>query len=78
MNEPVSGVYALAYGAIEASVSLVTGYPGALATAAVNRILELTSPDEVQVKWTSNEKVAIEMAFGLYPDPPLLLRWLVP
>jgi indolepyruvate ferredoxin oxidoreductase alpha subunit len=43
---------------------LVTGYPGSPATAVVNAILELTGSDEVQVEWTSNEKVAIEMAFG--------------
>lgn len=64
MNKSVSGAYALARGAIEAGISLVTGYPGAPATAVVNEILELTSPDEVQVEWASNEKVAIEMAFG--------------
>jgi indolepyruvate ferredoxin oxidoreductase alpha subunit len=64
MNERVSGAYALARGAIEAGVSLVTGYPGSPVTAVVSGILELTSPDEVQVEWTSNEKVAIEMAFG--------------
>lgn len=64
MNEPLSGAYALARGAIEAGVSLVTGYPGAPVTPVVNAILELTSPDEVQVEWASNEKVAIEMAFG--------------
>jgi indolepyruvate ferredoxin oxidoreductase alpha subunit len=64
VNEPVSGAYALARGTIEAGVSLVTGYPGAPATAVVKEILALTSPDEVQVEWTSNEKVAIEMAFG--------------
>ncbi len=64
MNERVSGAYALARGAIEAGVSLVTGYPGSPVTAVVNAILQLTSPDEVQVEWTSNEKVAIEMAFG--------------
>jgi indolepyruvate ferredoxin oxidoreductase alpha subunit len=50
-----TGAYALARGAIEAGVSLVTGYPGAPATAVVNKILALTSPDEVQVEWTSNE-----------------------
>ena len=60
----LSGAGALAWGAIEAGVSLVTGYPGAPATAVVNSILELTSPDEVQVEWTSNEKIAMEMAFG--------------
>ena len=64
MNDSISGASALARGAIEAGVSLVTGYPGAPATAVVNRILDLTSPDEVQVEWASNEKVSIEMAFG--------------
>ena len=64
MNQPVSGACALARGAIEAGVSLMTGYPGAPATAVINSILELTSPTEVQVEWTSNEKVAVEMAFG--------------
>jgi indolepyruvate ferredoxin oxidoreductase alpha subunit len=64
MTQPVSGAYALARGAIEAGVSLVTGYPGAPTTDVVNKFLELTSPDQVQVEWTSNEKVAIEMAFG--------------
>ena len=64
MTKLVSGAYALAHGAIEAGASLVTGYPGVPATAVVDAILELTSPDEVQVEWTSNEKVAIEMAFG--------------
>jgi len=62
--KPVSGATALARGAIKAGVSLVTGYPGAPATAIVDAILGLTSPDEVQVEWTSNEKVAVEMAFG--------------
>jgi indolepyruvate ferredoxin oxidoreductase alpha subunit len=43
---------------------MVTGYPGAPATAVVNAILSLSESDEVSVEWTSNEKVAIEMAFG--------------
>ncbi|MFQ6100375.1 MAG: thiamine pyrophosphate-dependent enzyme [Anaerolineae bacterium] len=64
LSERISGAYALARGAIEAGVPLVTGYPGAPATSVVNSILELTSPDEVRVEWTSNEKVATEMAFG--------------
>ncbi|UCC63945.1 MAG: hypothetical protein JSV36_02470 [Anaerolineae bacterium] len=64
MTQPVSGATALAHGAIEAGVSLVTGYPGAPATHVVNALLSLTSSDEVQVEWTSNEKVAMEMAFG--------------
>ncbi|UCF60471.1 MAG: hypothetical protein JSV37_12000 [Anaerolineaceae bacterium] len=64
MNKTVTGAYALALGALEAGASIVTGYPGAPATAVVNHILELSSPEQVQVEWTSNEKVALEVAFG--------------
>lgn len=64
MSSLATGSQALARGAIEAGVSLVCGYPGAPATAVVNAILEQTSPREVRVEWTSNEKVALEMAFG--------------
>lgn len=64
MSQLVSGAHALAHGAIESGVALVTGYPGAPATAVVNGILQLTSPDQMRVEWTSNEKVGIEMAFG--------------
>ncbi len=64
MRRRVSGAYSLAHGAIESGVTLVTGYPGSPATAVVNAILELTAPEQVQVEWTSNEKVAIEIAFG--------------
>ena len=64
MSQKISGAAALASGAIQAGVSLVTGYAGGPATSVVNSILESTSPDEVRVEWTSNEKVAIEMAFG--------------
>jgi TPP-dependent indolepyruvate ferredoxin oxidoreductase alpha subunit len=45
MSQTVSGAYALAWGAVEAGVSLVTGYPGAPITAVVDAILERTSPD---------------------------------
>jgi indolepyruvate ferredoxin oxidoreductase alpha subunit len=59
-----SGARALAQAAIDAGATLVTGYPGAPATAVVNTIIELTSPDQVRVEWSSNEKVALETAFG--------------
>jgi indolepyruvate ferredoxin oxidoreductase alpha subunit len=59
-----TGAQALARGAIEAGVSLVTSYPGAPATAVVNSIIQSTTSDQARVEWTANEKVAIEMAFG--------------
>jgi indolepyruvate ferredoxin oxidoreductase alpha subunit len=43
---------------------VVTSYAGAPVTAVVNEILAQTTADEVQVHWTSNEKTAIEIAFG--------------
>ncbi len=64
LKRPASGALALAHAAIESGVSLVTGYPGSPATAVVNAILDLTSPDDVKVEWISNEKVAMEIAFG--------------
>lgn len=63
-NGTVSGALALAQGALDAGVRLVTGYPGSPITPIVNHIMRLTTPDAVQVTWNSNEKVAIEMAFG--------------
>jgi indolepyruvate ferredoxin oxidoreductase alpha subunit len=43
---------------------LVTGYPGSPATAVFEAILDQTSAETVQLEWNSNEKVAIEIAFG--------------
>ena len=64
MSRYVSGADALALAAVEAGVSLVTSYAGGPATAVVNGILAATDPGAVHVEWTSNEKVAIEMAYG--------------
>jgi indolepyruvate ferredoxin oxidoreductase alpha subunit len=44
-------------------VELVTGYPGAPATAVFDAVAEL-APGQVRVEWNSNEKVAVEVAFG--------------
>ena len=64
MSESISGAMAIARGAIDAGVSFVSGYPGAPITAVFNAILGLTSPESVQLEWTSNEKTALEMAYG--------------
>jgi indolepyruvate ferredoxin oxidoreductase alpha subunit len=64
MRENISGAVALAQGAIEAGVSFVSGYPGAPATAVFNALLEMTHPDVVRLEWTSNEKTALELAYG--------------
>ncbi len=64
MTELISGSKALAKAAVAAGVSWVTSYPGSPATYIVDDIAALTSPEQVRMEWTSNEKVALEMAFG--------------
>lgn len=64
MDAAISGAHALAIGAIESGMTVVTGYPGSPVTAVVNAIIEQTPPSRVQVEWNGNEKVAIEIAFG--------------
>jgi indolepyruvate ferredoxin oxidoreductase alpha subunit len=60
----MSGGEAIARAAVESGVSVVTSYPGSPATYVVNGVMNLSEPGEVQVEWTSNEKVAMEIAFG--------------
>jgi indolepyruvate ferredoxin oxidoreductase alpha subunit len=62
-GEMVTGSEALAHGALAAGVHLVTGYPGSPATATVDALLRLASPD-IQVEWAINEKSAFDTAFG--------------
>jgi indolepyruvate ferredoxin oxidoreductase alpha subunit len=69
MDNQLTGAQALAHAAIRAGVSVVTGYAGSPVTAVVNEILACSPPDvhsgrHIEVHWTSNEKTAIEMAFG--------------
>jgi indolepyruvate ferredoxin oxidoreductase alpha subunit len=64
MSEQITGAMAIAQGAIEAGVSFVSGYPGAPATAVFNALLKSTDPKSVRLEWTSNEKTALEMAYG--------------
>lgn len=63
-GEPLRGDHALAYGAVAAGVSLVTGYPGSPATPVFDAILAASAPGERIVQWAPNEKVAMEMAMG--------------
>lgn len=61
--ETVKGSEALAYGALQAGVQFVTGYPGSPSTGAVDALLRLAGPD-VQIEWAVNEKSAFDAAFG--------------
>ncbi|MHA1270439.1 MAG: indolepyruvate ferredoxin oxidoreductase subunit alpha [Candidatus Helarchaeota archaeon] len=59
------GNEAIARGALEAGVRVVSGYPGTPSTEIVETISRITKfyPD-IYVEWSINEKVAFETAFG--------------
>ena len=60
----LSGNEAIARGAIEAGVTLVTGYPGTPSTYVIETLLSI--PDlQFRVEWSINEKVAFELATGV-------------
>ena len=59
----MTGNEALALGALHAGVKVVTGYPGTPSTGALASLLEM-QPAGVHVEWSTNEKVAFEIAAG--------------
>ncbi|AAM32330.1 MULTISPECIES: indolepyruvate ferredoxin oxidoreductase subunit alpha [Methanosarcina] len=58
------GNEAIAFGAIEAGVQVVTGYPGTPSTEALETIARHAEKCGVYAEWSSNEKVALETAAG--------------
>jgi len=63
VTRTISGSEALAYGALEAGVEMVTSYPGSPATDTVEAIQRLGGKS-VAVRWTINEKSAADAALG--------------
>ena len=61
MQELMSGNAAIARGALEAGVHYATGYPGTPSTEILENIA--TYP-EIESEWSTNEKVAFEVAMG--------------
>ncbi len=59
----LTGNEALALGALRAGVKVVTGYPGTPSTGALASLLTMELPDR-HVEWSTNEKVAFEIAAG--------------
>lgn len=61
----LTGDQAIAQGAIESDVRVVTGYPGSPGTKVLTGILELFKDDmDRHIEWSANEKVAFEIALG--------------
>lgn len=57
------GNEAVAQGAIEAGVNVVTGYPGTPSTEVLETVAR-ENPGDIYVEWSVNEKVAMEIAAG--------------
>ncbi|MFC1562407.1 indolepyruvate ferredoxin oxidoreductase subunit alpha, partial [candidate division KSB1 bacterium] len=63
-DRTMNGDQAHAYGALAAGVKLVTGYPGSPSTGTHETLIELAKDHKIYVEWSTNEKVAVEMAIG--------------
>ena len=58
------GNEAIARGAIEAGVNIVTGYPGTPSTEVLENVSRYAEGCGIYTEWSSNEKVALETAVG--------------
>jgi indolepyruvate ferredoxin oxidoreductase, alpha subunit len=56
------GNEAIARGALEAGVSVVSGYPGTPSSEVIERLAAVSRERNLYVEWSTNEKVALEVA----------------
>jgi indolepyruvate ferredoxin oxidoreductase alpha subunit len=60
----LSGDEAIARAALEKRVDVVTGYPGNPSAKVITSLLPISKQYEIVVEWSTNEKVALEVASG--------------
>nr|MDO8099691.1 indolepyruvate ferredoxin oxidoreductase subunit alpha [Candidatus Njordarchaeota archaeon] len=60
----LNGNEAISRGAIEAGISLATSYPGSPATYILENVAAAAKQHRIHAEWSTNEKVAYEVAFG--------------
>ena len=63
--ETINGQQAMAWGAIEAGVAVVTGYPGSPGTGTFNTLTETGNKFGHQTEWCLNERIALDIAAGV-------------
>ncbi len=56
------GNEAIARGALEAGVKVVTGYPGTPSSEIIESLAKVAGQSNIYVEWSTNEKVAMEVA----------------
>jgi len=64
VSKTLNGDQAIAYGAMDSGVKLVTSYPGSPSSGTVETIIDLAQEHEIYVEWSGNEKIAMEMGIG--------------
>jgi indolepyruvate ferredoxin oxidoreductase alpha subunit len=64
-NRLITGNEAVALGALRAGVKVVTGYPGTPSSGALGSLIGMELDGARHVEWSTNEKVAIEIAGGV-------------
>ncbi len=64
MKKIMTGSEAIARAAVSSGVKVVTGYPGAPISEIMKVISKNTAEDDVFLEWSTNEKVALEVAIG--------------
>jgi indolepyruvate ferredoxin oxidoreductase, alpha subunit len=64
LKKLITGNEAVAWGALRAGVKAVTGYPGTPSTGCLASLLVMNLKD-TYVEWSTNEKVALEVASGV-------------
>ena len=60
----LSGNDAIAHGAVAAGVRVAAGYPGTPSTEILQTLVRLDPDRRVYVEWSTNEKVALDVALG--------------
>lgn len=58
------GYEAVARGALEADVKVVSGYPGTPSSGCTQALAEIAKEENIHVEWATNERVALETAWG--------------
>ncbi len=62
--QKINGDRSLAWGAIEAGIRMVTGYPGSPGTGTFNALAETARDYGHHAEWCINERIALDMAAG--------------
>ena len=63
-SKTLTGDQALAFGALDSGVKLVTSYPGSPSSGTVKSLINHAKQHDIYVEWSCNEKVAMEMGIG--------------